>query len=138
MITNRCHYTGADSTTDKAAVADCPYPRKLVVMKNNPKVRELFVTEISYAAEEEDLRKLFVLFGTVTSVHMIKDPKSGVFKGCAFVRMSTAAQAKDALNSLDGTYLIDRCITVTAARPKKEETPSAKTKQSRRPRGKRK
>ena len=96
--------------------------------------RELYVSEISFSAEEEDLRKLFVLFGTVNSVHMVKDPKSGLFKGSAFIRMATPAQAKDALNSLDGTYLIDRCISVTAARPKKSEGPVAKRPPGKTPR----
>jgi len=95
-------------------------------MKNQTGNRELYVSEISFAAEEEDLRKLFVLFGTVNSIHMVKDPKSGLFKGSAFIRMATPAQAKDALNSLDGTYLIDRCISVSAARPKQAESPAAK------------
>ena len=94
-------------------------------MKNPVSSRELYISEISFSAEEEDLRKLFVLFGTVNSVHMVKDPKSGLFKGSAFIRMATPAQAKDAL-SLDGTYLIDRCISVTAARPKQSEGPAAK------------
>ena len=49
-------------------------------MKTPVSGRELYISEISYSAEEEDLRKLFVLFGTVNSVHMVKDPKSGLFK----------------------------------------------------------
>jgi len=102
-------------------------------MKNPVSSRELYISEISFSAEEEDLRKLFVLFGTVNSVHMVKDPKSGLFKGSAFIRMATPAQAKDAL-SLDGTYLIDRCISVTAARPKQSEGPAAKRHPGKTPR----
>ena len=96
-------------------------------MKNAPKPRELFVTEISYDAEEEDLRKLFTLFGSVSSIHMVKDNKSGKFKGAAFVRMGSPVQAKDACNALDGTYLIDRCISVTLAKPQKPTVPSKRT-----------
>ncbi len=103
-------------------------------MKNTPSARELFVSEISFSAEEEDLRKLFVLFGTVNSVHMVKDPKSGVFKGVAFIRMATPAQAKDACNSLDGTYLIDRCISVKLAKQKEAGSPSAKKPSTKAPR----
>ena len=102
-------------------------------MKNPVSSRELYISEISFSVEEEDLRKLFVLFGTVNSVHMVKDPKSGLFKGSAFIRMATPAQAKEAL-SLDGTYLIDRCISVTAARPKQSEGPSAKRPPGKTPR----
>ena len=96
----------------------------MLTMKNRTVTRELYVSDISFQAEEEDLRKLFVLFGTVTSIHMVKDPKSGRFKGSAFVRMATPAQARDVLNSLDGTYLVDRCIKITAARPKQAESPA--------------
>ena len=103
-------------------------------MKNQTGNRELYVSGIPFSAEEEDLRKLFVLFGTVNSVHMVKDPKSGLFKGSAFIRMATPAQARDALNSLDGTYLIDRCISVTAARPKQSEGPAAKRHPGKTPR----
>ncbi len=95
-------------------------------MKNTPKPRELFVSEISFTAEEEDLRKLFCLFGDVSSIHMVKEPKSGNFKGIAFVRMATPAQAKDAANNLDGTYLIDRCIKVALAKPKEATGDSPK------------
>jgi len=98
----------------------------MITMKNRSGNRELYVSEISFQAEEEDLRKLFVLFGTVNSIHMVKEPKTGLFKGSAFVRMATPAQARDALNSLDGTYLVDRCIRVSAARPKQSETPATK------------
>jgi RNA recognition motif-containing protein len=93
-------------------------------MKNTPKTRELFVSEISFTAEEEDLRKLFVLFGTVSSIHMVNEPKSGKFKGLAFIRMATPAEAKDACNNLDGTYLIDRCIKVTLAKPQENKPPA--------------
>ena len=102
-------------------------------MKNLTGNREIYVSGISFSAEEEDLRKLFVLFGTVNSVHMVKDSKSGLFKGSAFIRMATPAQARDAVNSLDGTYLIDRCISVTAARPKQAEAPAAKRSPGRAP-----
>jgi RNA recognition motif-containing protein len=102
-------------------------------MKNPPNPRELFVTEISYTAEEEDLRKLFVLFGTVSSVHMVKDPKTKVFKGVAFVRMATPAQAKDACNSLDGTYLVDRCISVRMAKQKEPVAPAKKKTSNKKP-----
>ena len=98
----------------------------MITMKNRTVTRELYVTDISFQAEEEDLRKLFVLFGTVNSIHMVKDPKTGLFKGSAFVRMATPNQARDALNSLDGTYLVDRCIRVSAARPKQPERPTSK------------
>ena len=81
--------------------------------------KDLYVSDISFEVREEDLQKLFALCGTVRSIHLLTDPKSGLFRGCAFVRMATIAEAKDAIVTLDGTRLLNRCISVTAARPKK-------------------
>ncbi|MBT0653689.1 RNA recognition motif domain-containing protein [Geomobilimonas luticola] len=81
--------------------------------------RELYVGSISFDAGEDDLRRLFAVSGKVSSIHLITDPQSGKFKGCAYVKMSTAEEAKDAIESLDGALLLDRTITVTEARPQK-------------------
>jgi RNA recognition motif-containing protein len=93
-------------------------------MKTKSTSKDLYVAEIAFDAEEEDLRKLFSLCGTVRAIHMITDQKTGQFKGCAFVHMANAAEARDAINTLDGTYLLKRCINVTAALPRKP-APSA-------------
>ena len=81
--------------------------------------KDLYVRHISAEATEEDLRKLFAVSGKVTYVHMVKDAKSGEFVGCAFVKMSSEAEAKDALVTLDGALLGNRTILVSEARPQK-------------------
>ncbi len=88
-------------------------------MKKKSTSKDLYVADISFEAEEEDLQKLFALCGTVRAIHMVTDVKSGLFKGCAFVHMTTAAEAKDAINTLDGVSLHKRCISVTEALPRK-------------------
>lgn len=88
-------------------------------MKTKSTSKDLYVADISYDAEEEDLHKLFSLCGKVRAIHMITDQKSGQFKGCAFVHMGNAAEAREAINTLDGTYLLNRCISVTEALPRK-------------------
>lgn len=103
-------------------------------MKNKAKVKDIFVADISFDVVEEDLRKLFSVCGTVRAINMLTDPRSGKFSGRAFIRMATDAEAKDAVNMLDGTLLINRCIQVSAARDKPEEKPAAEvtTKKPRR------
>lgn len=81
--------------------------------------KELYIGHMPYQATEEDLRRLFAVAGTVTSVHIIMDPESGQSKGCGYVRMATDAEAKEAIETLDGALLIDRVITVSEARPQK-------------------
>ena len=87
-------------------------------MKNRAKTKDLFVAEISFSADEEELRKLFSVCGTVRSVRLLTDQRTGKFTGRAFIRMNSEAEAKDAVNTLDGALLIDRCIRVSAARDK--------------------
>lgn len=95
-------------------------------MKEKPAIKDLYVANLSFETEEEDLQKLFAICGTVRAIHMITDQKSGLSKGCAFVHMATAAEAKDAITTLDGTSLHKRCISVTAALPRKTAVAPAK------------
>jgi len=83
--------------------------------------KELFVRHISARVTETDLRKLFSVAGTVSSVHLVTDPDSGQFKGCAFVRMSSERDTREAIETLDGALLIDRVIEVSEARPQKPQ-----------------
>lgn len=82
--------------------------------------RELYVGKISFKATENDIRRLFSVAGAVSSIHLITDPQTGQFKGCCYVKMATAEEAKEAIDSLDGALLIDRVITVSEARPQKQ------------------
>jgi RNA recognition motif-containing protein len=81
--------------------------------------REIYVGHISESATEEDVRKLFSVMGTVTSVHLIIDPDTGEFKRCGYVRMLSGVDLNEVVETLDGAYLIDREIVVSIARPQK-------------------
>ncbi|BCS55258.1 RNA-binding protein [Geobacter sp. SVR] len=78
---------------------------------------ELYLGSISAKATEEDIRKLFAVVGTVTSIHLIRDPQTGEFKECGYVRMATVQQTKEAIEVLDGAFFIDRVLSVSEARP---------------------
>ena len=79
---------------------------------------EIYVGQISGSVTEDELRKLFSVVGTVTSVHLVTEPGSGEFRGCGYVRMSTEDEAKEAVGLLNGALLGDRLIVVKAAPPK--------------------
>lgn len=79
--------------------------------------KQLYVTNIPFEASEEELRRLFAVAGRVKSIKMLTDPKSGRFRGVAFVEMATAAEARDAVESLDEALFNDRLIAVAEARP---------------------
>lgn len=81
--------------------------------------KDLYVKNIATEITEEELRKLFAVCGKVTYVHMVKDAKSGEFVGCAYVKMSSEAEAKDARVSLDGARFGNREIIVVEALPQR-------------------
>jgi RNA recognition motif-containing protein len=81
--------------------------------------KEIYVGHISENATEEDVWKLFSVMGTVTSVHLIIDPETGEFKRCGYVRMASGIDLAEVVETLDGTYLVDREIVVSIARPQK-------------------
>jgi RNA recognition motif-containing protein len=104
--------------------------------KENVMGKELYVGHISYEATEDDLRRAFAVAGTVTSVHIITDPVTGKSKGCAYVRMANAEEAKEAIECLDGALLGELIISVSIARPqKKQESPHGGRKGHRRSEG---
>ena len=79
---------------------------------------EVYVGQISGSVNEDELRKLFSVVGTVASVHLVIDPVSGESRGCGYVRMSTEEEAREAIDLLNGAKLGDRQIVVKNAPPK--------------------
>lgn len=84
--------------------------------------KDVYVRNIPPETTEEELRKLFSVVGKVSHIHMGVDSKQGQSKGYAFIKMSSEAEAKDAVRTLDETLVHNRLITVEAARPKSEGT----------------
>ncbi len=79
---------------------------------------EIYVGHISGTVTEDEVRKLFSVVGTVTSVHLVTDSGSGESRGCGYVRMSTEDEAREAVDLLNGAKLGDRLIVVKDAPPK--------------------
>ncbi len=83
--------------------------------------KELYVGHLPFETTQEDLRRLFSVAGTVTSVHIITDPETGKSKGCGYVRMAEEQQLNEAIECLDGALVENRVITVSIANPPKNE-----------------
>ncbi|HJV34299.1 RNA-binding protein [Geomonas sp.] len=83
--------------------------------------KELYVGSLPYDTTEYELEKLFSVSGRVTSIHLITDTQTGRFMGCGYVRMSTEAEAKDAIATLDGVLFLTKTITVSMANPQKQK-----------------
>jgi len=80
----------------------------------------LFIGGISYQSTDDDLAQHFASAGTVASAKIITDRESGRSKGFGFVEMSSDEEAKKAIETLDGSELNGRSISVSEARPREE------------------
>lgn len=81
---------------------------------------EIYVGQLSGSVTENEIRSLFSVVGTVSSVHLVTDSGSGEFRGCGYVRMSTEDEAREAIDLLNGALLGGRLIVVKKAPPKKK------------------
>lgn len=79
---------------------------------------KLFVGNLPYKLNEEDLKELFAKSGNVVSVAIPTDRDSGKKRGFAFVEMSTAAEAEKAIDSLHNHTIEGRQLVVNPSRPK--------------------
>ncbi|MBN1755781.1 RNA-binding protein [bacterium] len=80
----------------------------------------IYAGNLDYAVQESDLKEEFGKYGTVEEVRMITDNQTGRSKGFAFIEMPNEAEAKAAIESLNGYDLKGRTIKVNEARPRKE------------------
>ena len=58
---------------------------------------KLYVGNLSFDTTENDLRRLFEGFGTVTSCNLIMDKMTDKSRGFAFVELSSPAEATKAI-----------------------------------------
>lgn len=80
----------------------------------------IYIGNLDYAVNEQQLRELFEQHGEVSSAKIITDKFTGRSKGFAFVEMTNDGDATNAINTLNGTALKNRNISVTEARPREE------------------
>jgi len=76
----------------------------------------IYVGNLAYRTNEDDLRQQFERFGTVGRVDIISDRETGRSKGFAFVEMPNAEEANAAISALDGASVGERTLKVNEAR----------------------
>jgi len=76
---------------------------------------KLFVGGISGNLDEVDLKEMFELYGDVQSAMIVKDKATGKSKGFGFVDMPNDAEAKEAMDLLDGVGIFGKKIGVKEA-----------------------
>ena len=82
----------------------------------------IYVSNLSFNVQDEDLREFFIEYGEVTSAKVITDKLTGKSRGFGFVEMSDDEAAKKAIAELDQATVESRTIRVVEAKPKEEKT----------------
>jgi RNA recognition motif-containing protein len=80
----------------------------------------IYISNLSFGVQDEDLRKLFSEYGEVSSAKIITDKFTGKSRGFGFVEMPDSAAAENAVNGLNNTSIDGRSVKVMEARPKEE------------------
>jgi RNA recognition motif-containing protein len=81
----------------------------------------MYVSNLSFHTTDEDLRKLFSEFGTVTSAKVITDRETGRSRGFGFVEMDSDQEANTAMKNLNNKEVEGRTMSVTVAREKTDK-----------------
>ena len=78
----------------------------------------IYVSNLSFNVQDEDLREFFTPYGEVASAKVIMDKVSNQSRGFGFIEMPDEAASKRAIAGLDGATVENRTIKVNEARPK--------------------
>ena len=80
----------------------------------------IYVSNLSFNVQDEDLREFFTPYGEVTSAKIINDRETGRSRGFGFVEMSDDAASKKAIAELNDAEVDGRTIKVMEAKPKED------------------
>ncbi len=81
---------------------------------------KIYVGNLAFEVDEEELRQEFTAFGEVESVNIITDKYTGRPRGFGFVEMAKVAEGQAAIAGLNGKMIKDRTLSVNEARPRSD------------------
>ena len=84
--------------------------------------KKIYVGGLPFAVTEDKLNEIFSVHGTVDSARVITDRFTGRSRGFGFVEMADESEAQAAIDSLNGTELDGRTLTVNEARPQEKRS----------------
>ena len=83
-------------------------------------MKNIFVGNLSFNTNEDEVRQLFESYGQVDRVSIMTDRDTGRSRGFGFVEMNSNDDGEKAIAGLNGSQLGGRTINVNEARPKAE------------------
>ncbi len=86
----------------------------------------IFVSNLSFAVQDDDLKGFFEPFGEVVSARVVTDRETRRSRGFGFVEMANKAEAEKAIAELDGAVADGRASRVNEARPREERSSNSR------------
>ncbi|MBA2746536.1 MAG: RNA-binding protein [Flavisolibacter sp.] len=80
----------------------------------------IYVSNLSFNVQDEDLKEFFTPFGEVSSAKVINDKFTGKSRGFGFVEMPDDESARKAIAELDNASVENRNIKVMEAKPRED------------------
>jgi RNA recognition motif-containing protein len=78
----------------------------------------IYVGNLPYSADDQELQSVFEAYGDVKSAKVIKDMATGRSKGFGFVEMSDKDAGMQAIEALNDSDMGGRNLRVNEARPR--------------------
>ena len=80
----------------------------------------IYVGNLSYTTTENDLRKAFEAYGTVSATRVIMDRVENRSRGFGFVEMPNNSEGQAGIQAMDGADLQGRTLKVNEAQPRED------------------
>jgi RNA recognition motif-containing protein len=78
----------------------------------------IYVSNLGFNVQNEDLKEFFTPFGEVISAKIINDRETGRSRGFGFVEMSDETASQTPISELNDSIVEGRTIKVMEAKPK--------------------
>lgn len=85
----------------------------------------IYVSNLGFAVQVEDLKKLFSPYGIVASVAIIMDKFTNRSRGFAFIEMPEVREAEKAITALNGVSIDGRVIKVNESKKRDDQASRA-------------
>ncbi|MBN2070271.1 MAG: RNA-binding protein [Candidatus Krumholzibacteriota bacterium] len=82
--------------------------------------KNIYVGNLPFSTNDDDLDKIFAPFGAVSSARIIKDKFTDRSRGFGFVEMENDEEALKAIEAVNGMEIEGRSLKVSEARPRED------------------
>ncbi len=81
----------------------------------------IYVSNLSYAVNDNDLKELFGEYGEISSAKVIMDRETGRSRGFGFVEMPSDTEGQKAIDELNQVEYDGKVINVNVAKPRTDK-----------------